>query len=124
MFVAPMRFQVHQQRTYVKNRGATLEDQLDPTIELEEDLATSFPHGMGTPAMLVTILGITDDAKGSAMVRPLRWPRGVRCPHCDSAQVVKQGRDETQGLFILQNPCNSLAIRRISPPSVSGSRPF
>jgi hypothetical protein len=31
--------------------------------------------------MLVNILGITDDAKCSAMVRQLRWPDGVRCPH-------------------------------------------
>jgi len=28
MFVAPMRFPVHQQRTYVKNRGATVEEKL------------------------------------------------------------------------------------------------
>jgi len=27
MFVAPVRFLVHQQRTYVKNRGATVEDE-------------------------------------------------------------------------------------------------
>jgi hypothetical protein len=27
MFVAPERFLVHQQRTYVKNRGATVEDE-------------------------------------------------------------------------------------------------
>ena len=46
--------------------------------------------------MLVNILGITDDAKCYEMVRRLRWPDGVRCPHCDSDQVVKQGRDETQ----------------------------
>jgi hypothetical protein len=29
MFVAPVRFSAHQQRTYVKNRGATVEDQSD-----------------------------------------------------------------------------------------------
>ena len=46
--------------------------------------------------MLVNILGITDDAKCSEMVRHLRWPVGVRCPHCDSDTVVKQGRDETE----------------------------
>jgi transposase-like protein len=46
--------------------------------------------------MLVNILGITDDAKCYEMVRHLRWPDGVRCPRCDSAQVVKQGRDETE----------------------------
>ena len=46
--------------------------------------------------MLVNILGITDDAKCYEMVRHLRWPGGVRCPHCDSDHLVKQGRDETQ----------------------------
>jgi hypothetical protein len=29
MFVTPVRFLAHQQRTYVKNRGATVEDQLN-----------------------------------------------------------------------------------------------
>jgi transposase-like protein len=46
--------------------------------------------------MLVNILGIPDDAKCYEMVRRLRWPEGVRCPHCDSAQIVRQGRDETE----------------------------
>ncbi len=46
--------------------------------------------------MLVNILGITDDAKCYEMVRQLRWPEGVLCPHCDSAPVVKQGRDDTE----------------------------
>ena len=67
-----------------------------PIIGPEEYLATSLPLGMGMPAMLVNILGITDDAKCSEMVRHLRWPEGVRCPHCDSARLVKQGRDDTE----------------------------
>ena len=46
--------------------------------------------------MLVNILGIIDDAKCYEVVRHLRWPDGVRCPHCDSDEVVKQGRDETE----------------------------
>jgi transposase-like protein len=48
--------------------------------------------------MLVNILGIIDDAKCYEIVRHLRWPDGVRCPRCDSDQVVKQGRDETEPL--------------------------
>ena len=68
----------------------------NPTIEREEALTASFPQDLGASAMLVNILGITDDAKCDEMVRVLRWPDGVRCPHCDSAHVVKQGRDETQ----------------------------
>jgi transposase-like protein len=46
--------------------------------------------------MLINILGITDDAKCYELVRHLRWPGGVRCAHCDSAQVVKQGRDDAE----------------------------
>lgn len=46
--------------------------------------------------MLVNILGITDDAKCYEMVRQLRWPEGGRCPDCDSARIVKQGRDDTE----------------------------
>ena len=30
------------------------------------------------------------------MVRELRWSEGVRCPHCDAAEVTKQGWDTTQ----------------------------
>jgi len=26
----------------------------------------------------------------------MRWPDGVRCPDCDSAEVTKDGRDDTQ----------------------------
>jgi transposase len=46
--------------------------------------------------MVVDLLAIVDDAKCYEVVRSLRWPEGVRCPHCDSAHVVKQGRDESQ----------------------------
>jgi transposase-like protein len=59
-------------------------------------LSDRSPPGPGALVMLVNILGITDDAKCYDMVRRLRWPDGVRCPHCDSSQVVKQGRDDTQ----------------------------
>jgi hypothetical protein len=45
--------------------------------------------------VLVNILGIIDDAKCYETVRRLRWPGGVRGPHCDSGTVVEQGRDET-----------------------------
>jgi transposase-like protein len=51
---------------------------------------------MERPATLVNILGITDDAKCYELVRHLRWPDGVGCLHCDSARVVKQGRDDTE----------------------------
>src|SRR5436305_1186339 len=61
-----------------------------------EDPSHSFPWGIGAPAMLVDILGIIDDATCYEMVRQLRWPDGVRCPHCEADTIVKQGRDDTE----------------------------
>jgi transposase-like protein len=46
--------------------------------------------------MPLNIRALIDDAKCSEMVRDLRWPDGIHCPHCDSAQVTKQGHDDTQ----------------------------
>jgi hypothetical protein len=46
--------------------------------------------------MRAHIRGIADDAEGDEMVRHLRRPDGVRCPHRAAAPVVKPGRDETE----------------------------
>jgi transposase-like protein len=45
---------------------------------------------------MVNIQALIDDAKCFDTVRSLRWPDGVRCPDCDSAEVVKKGRDDAQ----------------------------
>ena len=45
--------------------------------------------------MDLTLLPLMDDQKCDEAVRRLRWPGGVACPHCESAQVVKRGMDET-----------------------------
>ena len=45
---------------------------------------------------MINLQHLIDDAKCYETVRELRWPEGVRCPHCESAQVSKQGRDTTQ----------------------------
>jgi transposase len=37
-----------------------------------------------------------DEAKCFATVRALRWPDGVFCPTCNSAEIIKQGRDDTE----------------------------
>ena len=47
------------------------------------------------PAM-VNIQALIDDAKCFETVRAMRWPDGVRCPGCGSAEVTKGGRDDTQ----------------------------
>lgn len=46
--------------------------------------------------MTIAIHGLMDDAKCYEMVRDLRWPKGVCCPHCESPQVVRNGHDTTE----------------------------
>ena len=46
--------------------------------------------------MELTLLPLIDDQKCFEMVRQLRWPDGVTCPHCDSAQVTRRGLNETR----------------------------
>jgi transposase-like protein len=46
--------------------------------------------------MTIAIHGLIDDAKCYAMVRELRWPDGVCCPHCEGREVVKNGHDTTE----------------------------
>jgi transposase-like protein len=45
---------------------------------------------------LVTLSALLDEAKCFELVRQHRWPQGVRCPGCNDAAVVRNGRDETQ----------------------------
>jgi transposase-like protein len=49
-----------------------------------------------TPATLVNLSALIDDAKCYELIRQHRWPNGVRCPHCDSSSVARDGHDETQ----------------------------
>ncbi|WP_431308173.1 transposase [Deinococcus arenicola] len=45
---------------------------------------------------MLSLIQLLDDEKCFAVVRELRWPGGVNCPHCHAPHVVKQGRDDTQ----------------------------
>ena len=45
---------------------------------------------------LVNLSSLLDDAKCFALVRQHRWPKGVRCPGCDSGIVARDGHDDTQ----------------------------
>ena len=45
---------------------------------------------------MLHLQNLLDDAKCYEEVRMRRWPEGVRCPHCASAEVTKQGYDPTQ----------------------------
>jgi len=46
--------------------------------------------------MTISIQRLIDDAKCYEMVRELRWPDGVTCPHCSGHEVVKNGHDTTE----------------------------
>ena len=46
--------------------------------------------------MRVNIQGLIDNAKCYQMVRDLRWPEGVECPHCHATEVAKNGHDGIQ----------------------------
>jgi transposase-like protein len=45
---------------------------------------------------MVNIRNLIDHAKCYETVRTMRWPEGVSCPHCSSASVIKDGKDETE----------------------------
>ena len=51
---------------------------------------------MGDTGAMIHIQSLIDNAKCFETVRALRWPDGVRCPTCDSSELTKQGRDDTQ----------------------------
>lgn len=51
---------------------------------------------MGDTGAMIHMQALIDDAKCFETVRNIRWPDGVQCPTCDSAEVATQGRDETQ----------------------------
>jgi len=45
---------------------------------------------------MVNIQDLFDDARCYQTIRDMRWPDGVTCPHCSSAAVIKNGRDDTE----------------------------
>ena len=45
---------------------------------------------------LVNLPSLIDDARCYELVRQHRWPEGVHCPHCGSAGVARDGRDDAQ----------------------------
>ena len=45
---------------------------------------------------MINLQALIDDAKCFEAIRAMRWPDGVRCPECGSAEVIKDGRDDTQ----------------------------
>jgi hypothetical protein len=51
---------------------------------------------------LINLSALLDDAKCFDLVRQLRWPQGVRCPGCDSAVAIRNGRfDDLTGTVLV-----------------------
>ena len=46
--------------------------------------------------MQVNIKNPIDEVQCYRTVRELRWPDGIRCPSCESTQVIKRGFDDTE----------------------------
>ena len=46
--------------------------------------------------MQINITNLIDDGQCYQTVRELRWPDGVKCPSCQSTQVIKRGFDDTE----------------------------
>lgn len=42
---------------------------------------------------MIALQSLLDDRKCYETVRRLRWPEGVRCPHCGGGELSKQGFD-------------------------------
>ena len=45
---------------------------------------------------VIKIKKLVSDEQCYETVRGLRWPEGVKCPHCDSGNIIKRGRDDVQ----------------------------
>lgn len=45
---------------------------------------------------LISIRQLIDPQRCFEVVRQLRWPDGVCCPHCGSDQINRNGHDESQ----------------------------
>ncbi len=45
--------------------------------------------------MDIQIQHLIDDARCYEAVRDLRWPGKTFCPHCDSDNIIKRGKDDT-----------------------------
>ena len=53
-------------------------------------------YSLGMKAESITIQNVVSDEQCYQMIRELRWSDGVRCPHCQSKQVIKRGKAERQ----------------------------
>jgi transposase-like protein len=46
--------------------------------------------------MELNIKNLIDDKKCFETVRNIRWPSGIKCPHCNACNAIKRGKDDTE----------------------------
>jgi transposase-like protein len=46
--------------------------------------------------MHITLSTLIDDARCYRIIRQTRWQDGICCPRCESQEVIKRGKDDTQ----------------------------
>ena len=54
------------------------------------------PTSHRSPRVQVNIKHLIDEVQCYQTVRELRWPDGVRCPSCESQDVIQRGFDDTE----------------------------
>ena len=60
---------------------------------------------------ILSIENLIDDKKCYETIRDLRWgEEGVTCPHCNSAEIIKRGKDD-QNKHNQRYECNSCSKR-------------
>ncbi len=42
----------------------------------------------------INLLNLMDEAKCYTLLREIRWSAGLKCVHCSSKQIIKNGHDE------------------------------
>jgi transposase-like protein len=61
--------------------------------------------------MKLQIQALVDDAHCYDVVRKMRWPDGVKCPHCESGYVIKRGHDEGRNSSCQRYECKECRRR-------------
>jgi DNA-directed RNA polymerase subunit RPC12/RpoP len=60
------------------------------------------------PSSFLNIRRIIDEAECYQVIRDIRWPDGIRCPHCDSQKLIKHGKDDAQELDLNRDDAHQM----------------
>ncbi len=51
---------------------------------------------VATKVIGLEIKNLIDDEECYKQIRNLRWPENISCPHCQSEDIIKRGKDDTE----------------------------